>query len=109
MYYIKITTDNDNETLQYYCRNCKQQEFISDYLVVTKNNLKQSTNTYHHLINEYTKYDYTLPRIMSDVSCDNSDCTSSTPRELICVRYDGLKYVYICSDCNKIITSLPEP
>ena len=39
-----------------FCKNCKQIETISDYLVVTKTNLKQSNKTYNHLINEYTKW-----------------------------------------------------
>ena len=81
MYYLKIVEDeegNDNTTLAYYCRNCGN----SDTMLMTENNcvsntqIKRTEQNYNHIINEYTKYDPTLPRI-STINCPNAACESN--------------------------------
>lgn len=110
MYYIRV----DNETgdnLIYYCRKCGNEDSnITDKnTCVSKTNLRQGEQTFSHIINEYTKYDPTLPRFNS-ILCPNADCstnTKDTPREIIYIRYDeiNLKYVYLCSTCDTTWTT----
>jgi DNA-directed RNA polymerase subunit M/transcription elongation factor TFIIS len=117
MYYISVTPENE---LQYYCRNCGNidQTIASENICVSKVNVKQttSTTTFSQVVNKYTKYDPTLPRIHT-MRCPNDECpshassslssSSSTAKhksEIIYVRYDdtNLKFVYLCTKCDKI-------
>jgi len=113
MYYILVTPDNE---LQYYCRNCGNTDntIASENICVSKVNVKQTTTTtsYSQVVNKYTKYDPTLPRIHT-MRCPNDECpshnassSSGKPNksEIIYIRYDdtNLKYVYLCSKCDKI-------
>lgn len=111
MYYISVTPENE---LQYYCRNCGNidNSIASENICVSKVNVKHatSTTTFSQVVNKYTKYDPTLPRIHT-IRCPNDECPSnasgsgSKPKsEIIYVRYDdtNLKYVYLCAKCDKI-------
>jgi len=115
MYYISVTPENE---LQYYCRNCGNIDdtIASENICVSKINVKQTTTTtsYSQVVNKYTKYDPTLPRIHT-MRCPNDECPShggggggggSKPSksEIIYVRYDdtNLKFVYLCAKCDKI-------
>ena len=110
MYYIKI---NDRGELAYYCRNCGNDQTDFNGSIVTVSELivdQQQTQSYAHLINQYTKYDPTLPRT-NTMPCPNSACTekhdkAGTKPEIVYVRYDSvnLKYVYICCDCDTVWT-----
>lgn len=110
MYYIRV--DNESgDNLIYYCRKCGNEDSnITDKnTCVSKTNLRQGEQTFSHIINEYTKYDPTLPRFNS-ILCPNADCstnTKDTPREIIYIRYDeiNLKYVYLCSTCDTTWTT----
>ena len=124
MYYLKIVEDaeTENTSLAYYCRNCGH----SDTMLMTENNcvsntqIKRTEQNYNHIINEYTKYDPTLPRI-STINCPNAACESnmvaseaeqgagseeisSKKAEIIYIRYDdvNMKYVYVCSECDTV-------
>jgi DNA-directed RNA polymerase subunit M/transcription elongation factor TFIIS len=70
MYYIRISEDNPN-TLEYYCRKCgnKDSELAAQNVCVSNLQLKKSEESNYN-INEYTKYDPTLPRIDS-ILCPN--------------------------------------
>jgi hypothetical protein len=70
-------------------------------------NIKKDGQKFHHIVNEYTKLDPTLPRIYT-MLCPNVECKTNTKTgdekgtEIIYLRYDtdNLKYLYICSECN---------
>ena len=120
MYYISITTENE---LQYYCRNCGNIDntIAADNICVSKVNVKHATTpqSFSQVVNKYTKYDPTLPRIHT-IRCPNDECPSNQGasgagggvkdakkkphNEVIYVRYDdtNLKYVYLCARCDKV-------
>ena len=107
MYYIRINAEDTNK-LVYYCRNCGQEDNymnVSDTNVcVSKTNIKKNEQSFHHIINRYTKLDPTLPRT-SKILCPNADCSTNKkeePREIIYMRYDdiNMKYVYLCATCD---------
>ena len=119
MYYLKIVEDaeTENTSLAYYCRNCGH----SDTMLMTENNcvsntqIKRTEQNYNHIINEYTKYDPTLPRI-STINCPNPACESnmvasesseeisSKKAEIIYIRYDdiNMNFVYLCATCDTV-------
>jgi DNA-directed RNA polymerase subunit M/transcription elongation factor TFIIS len=105
MYYIRINADNTNK-LVYYCRKCGNEDSLlaSENVCVSKTLIKKSEQSFNHIINKYTKYDPTLPRI-NNIKCPNPDCVTNKEnkeREIIYIRYDdiNMKYVYLCSDCE---------
>ena len=107
MYYIRINAENTNK-LVYYCRHCGNEDTLltTDNVCVSKINIKKSEQSFNHIVNKYTKYDPTLPRI-NNILCPNPDCTTNTKdvaREIIYIRYDNtnMKYVYLCSTCDTV-------
>lgn len=122
MYYTKL----DEDELKYYCRNCGHTDDKMDasrICEVFHTQLKRS-ETYSHVVNEFTKFDPTLPRVlnmqcpacttttngspitsassMTSASLEGEGSSQALKREIICVRYDDkfMKYVYICTQCN---------
>ncbi len=105
MYYIRINVIDPNK-LVYYCRKCGNEDSLlaSENICVSKINIKKSQQTFSHIINKYTKFDPTLPRI-DNILCPNSECPTNKDgkqKEIIYIRYDdiNMKYVYLCSDCD---------
>jgi hypothetical protein len=124
MYYLKIMNEDAN-SLIYYCRNCghENNELTAENVCVSDVNIKHSEQQYVHIVNEFTKYDPTLPRI-NTINCPNSKCESNddgkgkskgksegdlegkgnekVESEVIYIRYDdtNMKYVYVCAICN---------
>ena len=128
MYYLKIM-DNDANSLIYYCRNCGHvnDTLTAENVCVSDTQIKRSEDQYTHIVNEYTKFDPTLPRI-NTIDCPNSKCASNVgasasasasetgtgtgastnepgakvEREIIYIRYDdtNMKYMYVCAVCN---------
>jgi len=108
MYYLKIT-ENDANTLIYYCRNCGNENttLTADNVCVSDTHIKQTEGQFTHIVNEYTKYDPTLPRI-NTIDCPNIKCESNkekedkTNKEIIYIRYDdtNMKYMYVCAVCD---------
>jgi len=107
MYYIGINS-NDANKLTYYCRTCGHvDESIADEGVcVIDSQLKKGEQKFNHIINPYTKFDPTLPRIYN-IRCPNEMCKTNhadatKPAEIIFMRYDdaNLKYIYICVECD---------
>ena len=69
---------------------------------------KSAEEVEYYLINEYTKFDPTLPRI-NTIKCPNNECASNKDeseesREVIYIRYDdiNMKYIYLCTHCDKM-------
>lgn len=106
MYYMKAKK-NATKDLVYYCKYCG---FEDDDLINTQNlkvlkYTKENKNKDIH-INEYTKYDPTLPHVHT-VKCPNVNCVSndegkSIQQDVIYLRYDdkGMKYMYLCTHCD---------
>lgn len=128
MYYLRISEDEDWNSLIYYCRNCGHENKDLDYnnICVSKTNIVKNEQNYDHIINEYTKLDYTLPRITT-IKCPNDKCPSnkeqstkdsdessksteeslsetSEEREVLYIRYDdiNMKYIYMCTKCDTV-------
>ena len=107
MYYININ-ENDSNKLEYYCRNCGNQDdtLSTDTVTILKVQLKKSEQEFSHIINKYTKLDPTLPRV-NNILCPNAECKTNTEekeREIIYIRYDdtNMKYVYLCCSCDTV-------
>ena len=108
MYYIKLS-EIDNNELNYYCRNCGNNDsFINqDNICVSKIQINNNTQKFNLFINEFTKLDPTLPRTNS-IKCPNDKCATNskdsddTNREVIFIRYDdtNMKYIYLCCNCD---------
>ena len=128
MYYISID-EKDSNKLAYYCRNCGHvdDQITEEGVCILNTQLKKNTQTFNHIINEYTKMDPTLPRIYN-VPCPNMQCPvnlakhesklsssaaavehseveqPSANQEVIYMRYDdtNMKYLYICTTCDTV-------
>lgn len=112
MYYLKIS-EEDSNTLIYYCRNCGNEDnsLTKENICVLETTVHQTEERYSQNINEYTKFDPTLPRITT-IKCPNDVCPSNkdvkegeeSHREVIYIRYDdiNMKYIYMCTKCNTI-------
>ena len=110
MYYISIDARDSNK-LSHYCRNCGDVDNDSDNLdvqCILNTQMKKTDQTFHHVINKFTKLDPTLPRIYN-IPCPNEGCatnavntTEKVDREVLYIRYDEdkLKYLYMCTVCN---------
>ena len=107
MYYISLEQE-ESDKLIYYCRNCGHNDntLISENLCISKTEFTKTESKFSNIINKYTKFDPTLPRI-NTIKCPNSDCQSNKndekyPREVIYLRYDdiNMKYIYLCCNCD---------
>jgi len=78
MYYLKIRDEDGGNTLNYYCRNCGHEDttLTAETICVSETQLRRSEQKYTHMINEYTKFDPTLPRI-NTIKCPNQECSSN--------------------------------
>ena len=115
MYYISLKqgSDDDKDILVYYCRSCKSYEddnITDEDVCVYTTQMKNIEQQYHHIVNKYTKYDPTLPRV-DTIPCPNPKCESNNKEkkegsksEVIYIRYDDANqlYIYLCSKCNVV-------
>ena len=103
MYYMK---KNDEKKLIYYCKHCNNED---PKLIETKNmkvfEYSNEDNIGKVNINEYTRYDPTLPHVKT-IKCPNLECNSNknaeVEQDVIYIRVDdsNMKYVYLCYHCN---------
>ena len=108
MYYIRINEEDPNK-LTYYCRKCGNEDILmtKDNICVSKTKIKKSEQSYKYIINKYTKFDPSLPRV-NNILCPNVACLTNTDdsveKEIIYIRYDdvNMKYVYLCSHCDNV-------
>ncbi len=108
MYYIAINSENNSELI-HYCRFCGHRDpsLSEEGICVMKTNFVQGETKINHIVNKYTKFDPTLPRIHG-VKCPNESCDTNTKpggkTEIIYMRYNDeeMKYLYICPTCDKI-------
>ena len=108
MYYIKLKSEEDNNKLTYYCRNCgfEYDNIQQSNICVSKTKFKKKTQSFNHIINEYTKLGPTIPRVYN-MECPNADCKTNkdnASKEVLYIRYDdeNMKYVYMCCICDFI-------
>ena len=106
MYYISVS-DTEVDKLEYYCRNCGNKETnIMDTICISDSQVKSEEKMLNY-VNEYTKYDPTLPRV-DNVPCPNTECIThkdgKLDKEVIYVRYDdiNLKFIYVCPHCEHV-------
>lgn len=109
MYYISLQAPDEDvpkNKLIYYCRNCGHTDdtLINQNLCILKTEFSKTETKFNNIINKFTKFDPTLPRI-NTIKCPNTDCESNNdkkPREVIYLRYDDIdmKYIYLCCNCD---------
>lgn len=109
MYYIRLSEEDPN-SIVYYCRNCghENKNISLDSVTISKTSFKHNKQKYNSIINKYTKMDPTLPRI-NTIKCPNQTCSSNESgkekeREIIYLRYDdiNMNFVYMCSTCDTV-------
>ena len=109
MYYIRLSEEDPN-SIVYYCRNCghENKNISLDSVTISKTSFKHNKQKYNSIINKYTKMDPTLPRI-NTMKCPNQSCNSNEAekekeREIIYLRYDdvNMNFVYMCSTCETV-------
>lgn len=99
MYYIRL--NESDMSLTNYCRHCGNEDNSTDTNII----YSEETATYNKdIVNEFTKYDPTLPRI-DNIPCQNAECVSHTEgetTEIIYIKYDevNLKFLYLCTKCD---------
>ncbi len=87
MYYLKVnstTEDGSGEEhqLYYYCRNCGHEEahLSPENVCVLNTQITRSEQQFNHLVNQFTKYDPTLPR-SHHLKCPNDACITNGSSE----------------------------
>ncbi len=109
MYYIRLSEEDPN-SIVYYCRNCghENKNISLDSVTISKTSFKHNKQKYNSIINKYTKMDPTLPRINTikcpNQSCDSNEAEKEKTREIIYLRYDdvNMNFVYMCSTCDTV-------
>lgn len=114
MYYIRISQDNENN-LSYYCRNCGKEEtnFDSQSVSVSKTTFIKTTPMPNISMNKFSKLDPTLPHI-NNIPCPNIECicnnkSKQVKPDIVFRRTDdqALKYIYLCFHCDTVWQSTP--
>lgn len=109
MYYIQIRSE-DSDELMYYCRKCgdTSEMTVDETLSITSSELNKDKSNFDDIINKYTKYDPTLPKV-NYIKCPNTECSSykddssdSVKNDILYIRYDEnkMKYIYMCTVCD---------
>ena len=103
MYYLK---NIEQDQLVYYCRHCGNQDYNLDQRNFKVFKYDTETKIKNKTINEYTKYDPTLPHL-SSMKCPNQSCKSNKSEnpeasDVLYIRYDdkNMSYMYMCCLCD---------
>ena len=96
--------DQNDKTLRRICRNCGYQMEDKKGGLILEIDLKEKISEgYKILMNEFTKYDPTLPHV-NTIKCPNTVCESNSGKEkdVIYLKYDAvnMKFIYICNVCD---------
>ena len=77
MYYIRLSEEDPN-SIVYYCRNCghENKNISLNSVTISKTSFKNKRQKYNSILNKYTKLDPTLPRI-NTIKCPNQSCKSN--------------------------------
>lgn len=105
MYYIQIKSEESDE-LSFYCRKCGNVNDmdLEETLSITSSSLNKEKTNFDDVINKYTKYDPTLPKV-NYIKCPNEECNShldGKSNDIVYIRYDEqkMKYIYLCRICD---------
>jgi hypothetical protein len=75
MVYTKLNKESETPSLSHYCKNCHWENEIKDLKgPVYKRNYEEDHIAEKALINKYTIYDVTLPRV--EYECVNTNCAT---------------------------------
>jgi DNA-directed RNA polymerase subunit M/transcription elongation factor TFIIS len=102
-YYLYLDVDKINLTRL--CRNCGYKEKEEKGGLILETHVQQrASEGYKILLNEFTKYDPTLPH-MKTIKCPNGTCPTNVAnqeKDVIYIKYDtaNMKYLYICNICD---------
>lgn len=95
----------EQDMLIYKCINCGFEDKDVKGGLIVESMLQESTSEgYKILLNEFTRYDPTLPHV-KNIKCPTGTCSTNTTgqeRDVILVKYDAvnMKYIYICNICG---------
>ena len=106
MYYINVS--DDSQSIYHFCRNCGDvnNDILLKSSIIYEENTKVCTSyKLINAINQYTKYDPTLPRL-NNIKCPNDNCPSNKDKltpEVLYIKYDedNIKFLYLCYHCDK--------
>jgi DNA-directed RNA polymerase subunit RPC12/RpoP len=105
---MKIDGESGNQQLLYWCKNCghQQEHDKNDNNCVFHKSYNKGEKNYKNLVNKYTIYDPTLPRV-NNIICPNNSCKTNDKqnpdsKEVIYINYDSdnMKYLYVCCKCK---------
>ena len=103
MCYISINEEDPN-IINYYCKMCGHIDNEKDDLCILNTQFNSNIiNT--NIINQYTKFDPTLPHIYN-IKCINDDCVCNNDTkiksDIVYLRYDNknMKNIYLCVHCD---------
>jgi DNA-directed RNA polymerase subunit M/transcription elongation factor TFIIS len=96
----------DNSNLVYYCRNCGDENEIDDSATnIMKTIINGNDDIYVNVVNKYTKFDNTIPRV-KEIVCPNTSCISHEDqnKDVLLIRHDekNMKYIYLCGICDHV-------
>jgi DNA-directed RNA polymerase subunit M/transcription elongation factor TFIIS len=103
LYYLRFSED---KSLFYFCRNCGDEKgdvILEDELCISS--YEEKPKQTFSKINEYTKYDPTLPHSHT-IRCPNQECKSNKDNgvnsDVIYLRVDdiNMKFMYLCVNCD---------
>tara|TARA_Y100000389_G_C17468278_1_gene527765 strand:- start:2694 stop:3113 length:420 start_codon:yes stop_codon:yes gene_type:complete len=107
---LTLAKEKGTDTLHYHCKACNsKRQCPADYnpCVLKKTYGGNAKVFYELFINEYTKYDPTLPHL-NNTPCQNAECAKKTSENgeesnIVYVRYseEKMKYIYLCCKCDK--------
>lgn len=119
MLYVRLQ-EEEADSLVYYCRNCGNtgMPLTKENICVLNTPITTEEKGYQQDINEYTKFDPTLPRTIN-IKCPNQLCSSNkhavsdkeeeiekieSKNEVIYIRYDdiNMNFIYMCTECDAI-------
>ncbi len=95
----------EQDMLIYKCVNCGYEDKDVKGGLIVETSLQESTSEgYKILLNEFTRYDPTLPHV-KNIKCPTGTCGTNITgqeRDVILVKYDSvnMKYIYICNVCG---------
>ena len=87
------------------CRNCGYYKKMDGGLILEIDLKEKTSEGYKILMNEFTHLDPTLPHV-HNIKCPNEDCLTNKGQakpDVIYMKYDAvnLKFIYICTVCDK--------
>lgn len=100
--------DVENSKLMMECKRCSfSKDAAGGALRVSETLYSEDDLLYRQHINQYLRYDPTLPRMPSNsgVVCPDKECPTKTqnlPQSVIYVKYHpiDMKYLYVCEHCG---------